>query len=86
MGGPGIQRFAYNGLTLQDSKGNVMAAAITPNWGKGRRLGGVGQKMEYIATFKPADKAAAEPARLVFTARHSVAVDVPFTLENIELK
>jgi hypothetical protein len=84
IGRPIFPGFAYNGLSLQDDKGNVLPASIFPNWKKGGfRVGG---KMEYIATYKPQPKGAAEPTRLVFTARKQIAVSIPFTLKNVELK
>jgi hypothetical protein len=67
----------------------VLPATISMNWQKmrgGRAPIQPGQKMEYIATYKPADKDAPEPAKLVYTARKSVDVTVPFTLKNVELK
>jgi len=73
-------RYAPFGLTLTDAKGKVLPATISMNWQKMR--GGPiqpGQKMEYIATYKPAAKDAPEPAKMVYTARKSVDVTVPFT-------
>jgi hypothetical protein len=93
IGRPVIMNFAYNGLTLQDAKGNILPATVRPNFKKAGRGGvviiggpGGGGKMEYLATYRPAGKDAAEPASLVFTARRQITVNIPFKLENIELK
>lgn len=80
------QRYAPYGLTLVDDKGKVLPAIITPNYRKGGFRGGAGQKMEFVATYRPEKGAPAEPARLVFTGRRQVAVTIPFKLENVDLK
>jgi hypothetical protein len=80
------QHFAFNGLTLRDAKGNILPATIEFHW---KRPGGFvlgNRRMEYIATYKPADKDAPQPAKLVFTGRRDVSVSIPFTLKNVELK
>ncbi len=77
---PGANRKWYTpwGLTLQDDKGNILLASIRP----GPRTG-VGNKHEYLATYDPQQ---GEPAKLVFTARRLATVQVPFQLENVDLK
>ncbi len=80
------QHFAFNGLTLRDAKGNVLDAKIEFHW---KRPGGFvlgNRRMEYIATYKPADKDAPQPAKLVFTGRRDASINIPFTLKNVELK
>jgi hypothetical protein len=84
-----MMNFAYNGLTLRDNKGNILPAAVGINFkGKGGAIfgGPGGGKMEYILTYRPAGKDAPEPAKLVFTGRRQIAVSIPFTLKNVELK
>ncbi len=85
IGGMSVPRFAFNGLTLRDEKGNVLTAMISFNFKKG---GGflAGRRMEYIATYRPTDKDAAEPAKLVYTGRRRLSVNIPFALKNVELK
>ncbi len=76
------------GLTLQDDKGNVLSAQVQIDWRKARVGGAIGAKpvMEYVAVYKPQKGQPAEPSKLVFTGRHSIQVNIPFKLENIDLK
>jgi hypothetical protein len=69
------------GLTLQDDKGRALPASIRPNY----RRAGPG-KGEYLATYLPGPDGKGEPAKLVFTGRRLVQVQVPFKLAGVELK
>jgi hypothetical protein len=89
-GGPGVP-FTMNGLSLQDDKGKTLPANIQIDWKKaaaGGGFGGVGpgMKAEYIAIYRPIKGAAKEPSKLVFTARPTVEVAVPFTLKDVPVK
>lgn len=101
VGGPGmvVSNYAPYGLTLVDAKGKVLPAAITVDWrkmmgGPGRPgglggpggAGGAARKLSFTAVYRPADKDAPEPAKLVYTGRKTVDVSVPFTLKNVDLK
>jgi hypothetical protein len=88
--GPGAN-FAMNGLSLQDEKGKTLPASIQVDWKKaaaGGGFGGVGpgMKAEYIAVYRPVKGGPKEPSKLVFTARSTVEVSVPFTLKNVPVK
>ena len=48
--------------------------------------GRMGAKMEFIATYRPAKGGPAEPAKLVFTGRKAVSVNIPFTLKNVPIE
>ena len=74
------------GLTLRDDKDNVLPANIQHDFRKGRGFGAPGTKMSFIAVYRPAKGAVAEPAKLVFTGRKTAAVDIPFTLKNVPLE
>ena len=78
--------YAPYGLTLRDAKGNVLFAAIQPDWRKGQAFGVPAAAMDFIATYKPAEGGAAGPAKLVFTGRRVARVDVPFTLKKVPLE
>jgi hypothetical protein len=80
------QHFAFNGLTLRDAKGDILNARIEFHWKKVGAFVPGNRRMEYIATYKPADKDAPQPAKLVFTGRREISVSIPFTLKNVELK
>ncbi len=80
---PHLRRYAVNGLTLRDAKGNVLNAAISINLLNG---GAAGKKILYVATYRPADKDAPAPAQLVFTGRRVVSVSIPFSLKGVALK
>ena len=87
---PGVPRYAPYGLTVVDSKGKFLPVSITLNWKKmqqgGRAPFQPGAKMEYIATYRPEGKNAPEPAKLIYSARKSVDVSIPFTLKHVDLK
>ncbi|MFO0879287.1 MAG: HEAT repeat domain-containing protein [Gemmataceae bacterium] len=78
------------GLTLVDDKGELLQAAIHPNYRKGRggvvAPGALTGKNAFVATYRPAKGAPAEPARLVYTARKMVPVSIPFKLRDVDLK
>jgi hypothetical protein len=78
-------RQAFNGLTVRDDKGKVLNASISLDW-KGFAPGAGGGKATYIAHVFPPAKGEGAAARLVFTARRSVEVPIPFTLKNVALK
>jgi hypothetical protein len=84
---PLAMRYAINGLTLQDDKGKPLYATISFNWKKGGVIAPGGQgKQNYVATYRPVKGLPAEPSKLVFTGRKEVAVNVPFTLKNVNVK
>ncbi len=89
-GGVGIAMPMMNyrpfGLTLRDDKDNVLPANIQGDFRKGRGFGAPGTKMSFIAVYRPAKGAVAEPAKLVFTGRKTAAVNIPFTLKNVPLE
>jgi hypothetical protein len=80
-------RFAFNGLTLRDDKGNLLNASITFNWKKTGGFAPGNRKLEYVAKYKPTGgQGAAEPAQLVYTGRRHILINVPFALKGIEVK
>jgi hypothetical protein len=79
-------RFAFNGLTLRDDKGNLLNASITFNWKKAGGFAPGNRRLEYVATYKPTGRDPAEPAQLVYTGRRSVTINVPFTLKDVVVK
>jgi hypothetical protein len=79
-------RFFLNGLILRDEKENVLNASVKINWDKMAGFVAGSRRMEYIATYRPEDKDAAQPAKLVFIGRREITISVPFTLKGIELK
>jgi hypothetical protein len=75
LGMPG--HAGYNGLTLQDEKGGYLPCQIRTQW----RAGGDGRpQMEYVLTYRAKKDVA---ARLVFSGRRTVTLDVPFTLKDV---
>ena len=88
---PMMMRYAVNGLTLQDKKGNPIFATISFNWTKGGggvviNGGPMQRKLNYILVYRPLKATPAVPSKLVFTARQVVPISVPFKLENVEVK
>jgi hypothetical protein len=80
-------RFAFNGLTLRDAKGNLLNASITFNWKKAGGFAPGNRRLEYVATYKPTGgQETAEPAQLVYTGRRNVTINVPFTLKDVAVK
>jgi hypothetical protein len=80
LGMPGFA--GYNGLTLQDEKGGHLPCQIRPQWrapaGPG---GGAGRpQMEYVLSYTARKDVA---ARLVFSGRRMITVEVPFTLKGV---
>jgi len=82
-GMPMTTRYVPYGLTLVDDKGKMLPASISVNYRRPVRGGAINR--EFVATYRPA-AGAAEPAKLVFTGRRAVALSIPFTLENVDLK
>jgi len=83
-----MMMFAQQGLTLQDDKGNVLSVQIQIDW-RGARIGGaIGAKpkMDYVAVYKAQKGQPAVPAKLVFTGRTAIDVNIPFKLENVDVK
>jgi hypothetical protein len=68
----------FNGLTLQDDKGNVLPVRVGMTWQAG------GGAPEYNLLYVP-QKDKGEPAKLVFSGRKAVDVDIPFTLKDVPL-
>ena len=83
---PGGVAMPFYGLTLRDDKDNVLPASIQVNFAKDGGLGAPRAKLQLVATYTPAKGAVAEPAKLVFSGRKTVAVDIPFTLKDITLE
>jgi hypothetical protein len=69
----------YNGLTLQDEKGQYLPCTIVPQW-RAPAAGAGRPQMEYALTFTPKKDVA---ARLVFSGRRLITVEVPFTLKDV---
>jgi hypothetical protein len=81
----GLNRAPW-GLSLQDSKGNVLPAEfqIDPQQGV-RRVGVVNRGREYVVTYRPT-KEPTDPIQLVFTGRKAAVINIPFKLTDVELK
>jgi hypothetical protein len=77
----GMPGFAgYNGLTLQDEKGGFLPCQILP---QARRAGpGAPAQMEYVLTYTAKKDVS---ARLVFSGRRTVTIEVPFTLKDVAI-
>jgi hypothetical protein len=69
-----------NGVSLVDPKGKVLPASTTVNL----RQNGAALEAEYEMVYQP-QKGRGEPDRLVFFGRKSVAIDIPFTLQDVPL-
>jgi hypothetical protein len=70
-----------NGVTLEDEKGNVIQAiGVNANFRRDAKRGAV---LEHIMIFQPEKDQ--KPAKLVFSASKTVAIDIPFTLKNVTL-
>jgi hypothetical protein len=81
MPGLGMPGFAgYNGLTLQDEKGGYLPCQIRQQW-RGAAPGAP-VKMEYVLTYTAKKDVA---ARLVFSGRRLVTIEVPFTLKDVAI-
>ncbi len=69
----------FNGLTLHDEKGGYLPCQIRTQW----RAGEDGRpRMEYVLTYAARKDVA---ARLVFSGRRIVTLDVPFTLKDVAI-
>lgn len=82
--GPGALRYAVNGLTLQDDKGNTVYAWI--GYDQAKLKGNRNGPRDYVARYKAGKGMPAEPTKLVFTGRQIVELKVPFTLKDVEVK
>lgn len=70
----------FMGLTLEDDKGKVLPVLVQQQMWKGP----TGPNEYTLVVYH--DKEKVTPARLVFTGRKVVTVDVPFTLKNVSLE
>jgi hypothetical protein len=77
LGMPGFA--GYNGLTLQDEKGGPLPCQIRPQW-RAPAAGAGRPQMEYVLTYTAKKDVA---ARLVFSGRRMITVEVPFTLKDV---
>jgi hypothetical protein len=80
---PTVQRYALQGLTLQDAKGKTIYGQITYDFAKMKGLKANQTKFDYVVRYKAGKDMPAEPAKLVFTGRPVVEVKVPFTLKDV---
>jgi hypothetical protein len=83
MGGAialGVATGPFNGLTLQDAKGNVLPVTIQVKFN-----GVPGSAMDFQIVFRP-EKGLGEPAKLVYTGRKVAVAEVPFTLKGVKLE
>ena len=71
---------ANHGFTLLDDKGNSLPLLNVISTNRNDARGGV--ITEYRMTFRSAKT---EPARLVFMGQHTVTVEVPFTLKDVNV-
>jgi hypothetical protein len=79
LGMPGFA--GYNGLTLQDEKGGPLPCQIRPQW-RTPAAGAGRPQMEYVLTYTAKKDVA---ARLVFSGRRLVTLEVPFTLKDVAI-
>jgi hypothetical protein len=82
---PGVQRYAMQGLTLQDDKGKTIYGQINYDFNKMKVIKANQKKFDFVARYKAGKGMPAEPAKLVFTGRPIVEVKVPFTLKDVEV-
>ena len=73
----------FNGLTVQDEKGNALPMQPTNVQAVARGANGI--VWQYTFTV-PAGKDQAEPAKLVYSGTKLVTVDVPFTLKDVPVQ
>jgi hypothetical protein len=69
----------FNGLTLVDAKGKILPVQIQM-----RSNGVPGATMEYVFVYRP-EKDSPPPAKLLFTARKTATVEIPFTLKGVKI-
>jgi hypothetical protein len=79
MGMPGFG--GYHGLTLQDEKGNNLPCQVRNQW-RAPAAGAGRPQMEYVLTYTAKKDVA---ARLVYSGRRTITIDVPFTLKDVAI-
>jgi hypothetical protein len=77
LGMPGYA--GYNGLTLQDEKGGYLPCKIVSVW---VAQPGGGAKQTYQLIYRARKDVA---ARLVFSGRRTITIEVPFTLKDVAI-
>lgn len=88
VGGGGPMRFVgpFNGLTVQDDKGNALPIQIQQTQfrvmpqGPGRRL-----PMLIYTFICPHDKDKGQPAKVVYLGRKRMTIEIPFALQDVPL-
>jgi hypothetical protein len=73
----------FNGLTVQDEKGNALPIQIRQSMFRGPGAGGM-NIFAYTVVCVP-QKDQGQPAKIVFSGRKSVSVEAPFTLKEVPL-
>jgi hypothetical protein len=82
-GGIGVAPGGWNGLTVQDDKGNSIPMNITQAQPVAKGANGL---VWTVTMTVPTVKGQAEPAKLVYSGTKLVTVDVPFTLKNVPVQ
>ena len=72
----------FNGLTVEDEKGNVLPLQAT-----NAQAVQAGNRVVWQYTFAlPEQKGQGAPAKLVYSGSKLVTVDVPFTLKDVPVQ